>query len=117
MFYAIHITWRVRGFAGDNTMLPVVQLLSGIGLILMVSLRDPLRDTLMFQDFAQGIDRWAALALLAFSLFDYEREFEGLELCLARYERAAGRLRWQSSAPVRATAMRRSTCFSSSPWK
>jgi cell division protein FtsI/penicillin-binding protein 2/cell division protein FtsW (lipid II flippase) len=76
-FYAVHIVWRVRGFAGDNTILPVVHLLSGTGLILMVSLRDPLRDTLMFQDFAQGMILGCAF-LLACSLFDYEREFKGL---------------------------------------
>ena len=32
-------------------------LLSGIGLILMVSLRDPVRDNLLFVDFAQGVVR------------------------------------------------------------
>ncbi len=76
-FYLIHITWRVRGFGGDNSILPIVHLLSGVGLILMVSLRDPLRDTLMFQEFAQGLILGCAF-LLAFSLFDFEREFKQL---------------------------------------
>ena len=39
---------------GDSTILPVLHLLTGIGLILAVSLRDPLRDTLEFRKFAWG---------------------------------------------------------------
>ena len=35
-------------FQGDATLLPALLLLSGIGFILSVSLRDPLRDTLEF---------------------------------------------------------------------
>ena len=45
----------LRGFRGDQTFLPATLLLSGIGLILMVSLRDPVRDNLLFVDFAQGV--------------------------------------------------------------
>jgi cell division protein FtsI/penicillin-binding protein 2/cell division protein FtsW (lipid II flippase) len=76
-FYAVHLVWRWKGFAGDEFMLPVIHLLSGAGLILMVSLRDPLRDTLMFQDFAQGAII-GCLILLICSLRDYEHEFRGL---------------------------------------
>ena len=53
-FWMVHIVWRIRRFRGDATILPAVQLLSGMGLILMVSLRDPLRDTLEFKKFAWG---------------------------------------------------------------
>ena len=53
-FYAVHLFWRIRQFTGDNLFLPVLLALSGIGLIVMISLRDPLRDTLMFRDFAEG---------------------------------------------------------------
>ena len=45
----------MRGFPGDQTLLPAILLLTGIGLILMVSLRDPVRDSLLFVDFAQGV--------------------------------------------------------------
>ena len=34
---------------------PILHLLTGTGLALMVSLRDPLRDTLAFADFAQSV--------------------------------------------------------------
>ena len=53
-FWLVHILWRIRRFRGDPTILPAVFLLSGMGFILMVSLRDPLRDTLEFRKFAWG---------------------------------------------------------------
>ena len=76
-FFAVHIAWRIRNFDGDNLILPILFVLSGLGLILMISLRDPLRDTLMFADFAQGVIA-GCIALFAFSLADYERSFSRL---------------------------------------
>ena len=76
-FYLVHAIWRARRFSGDNLLLPVAHVLCGIGLILMISLRDPLRDTLMFTDFAQGVAA-GCLALCAFSFIDYERHFSRL---------------------------------------
>jgi cell division protein FtsI/penicillin-binding protein 2/cell division protein FtsW (lipid II flippase) len=76
-FYVVHLVWRWKGFAGDEYMLPIIHLLSGAGLILMASMRDPLRDTLMFEDFAQGAVI-GCLLLLVCSLRDYEHEFRGL---------------------------------------
>ena len=73
-FWVVHIVWRVRQFRADGTLLPALQLLSGIGLMLMVSLRDPLRDTLEFKKFAWGCVAGCALLLLPlFKLFDYRR--------------------------------------------
>jgi cell division protein FtsW (lipid II flippase) len=54
-FWVVHLAWRARRFRGDGFILPALQLLTGIGLILMVSLRDPLRDTLDFKKFAWGV--------------------------------------------------------------
>ena len=71
-FFAAHIFWSLRGFPGDQTLLPAVLLLTGIGLILMVSLRDPLRDNLLFADFAQGVVIGCVL-LAALSALDYQR--------------------------------------------
>ncbi|MEI9973121.1 MAG: FtsW/RodA/SpoVE family cell cycle protein [Ignavibacteriota bacterium] len=71
-FLLVHIFWSVRGFRGDQFLLPVTMALSGAGLILMVALRDPVRDNLLFVDFAQG----AVLGCLlvgALSLLDYEK--------------------------------------------
>ena len=73
-FVAVHVFWSLRRFRGDQTLLPAALLLSGLGLILMVSLRDPVRDYLLFADFAQGAAMGCAL-LAAFSDLDYERLF------------------------------------------
>src|ERR1051326_5673325 len=73
-FYLVALVWRLRGSEGDRALIPALQLLSGIGFILMVSLRDPLRDTLEFHKFAIGVFVGCVLlALPAFSWFDYRR--------------------------------------------
>ena len=63
-FWIVHLCWRWRRFRGDPAILPALHLLTGIGLILMVSLRDPLRDTLEFQKFSWGVVLGCALLLL-----------------------------------------------------
>jgi len=73
-FYAVHLIWRWRRFAGDWMILPLIHLLTGLGLILMISVRDPLRDSLSFAEFSAGVLIGAAL-LLAASLLDYHRRF------------------------------------------
>ena len=71
-FLLVHIWWNVRGFRGDQVLLPVVMALTGAGLILMVSLRDPVRDNLLFVDFAQGAVG-GCVVLAALSGLDFER--------------------------------------------
>lgn len=63
-FWLVHIIWRIRRFRGDPSILPALFLLSGMGFILMVSLRDPLRDTLEFRKFAWGCVGGCILLLL-----------------------------------------------------
>ena len=76
-FWAVHLAWRWRRFRGDPAVLPALHLLTGIGLILMVSLRDPLRDTLEFKKFAFGVVAGcAALLLPLLKPFQY-RNFSG----------------------------------------
>ncbi len=53
-FYLVWLVWRARRFSPDPAILPALHLLTGIGLMLMISLRDPLRDTLEFTKFAWG---------------------------------------------------------------
>lgn len=73
-FYLVALIWGATRFAGDRSILAALHLLSGIGLILMVSMRDPLRDTLEFHKFAVGAAIGCLLlALPAFRLFDYMR--------------------------------------------
>lgn len=63
-FWVVHLAWRWRRFRGDPAILPALHLLTGIGLVLMVSLRDPLRDTLEFKKFAFGVAVGCATLLL-----------------------------------------------------
>src|SRR6185436_12436389 len=71
-FLGVHLFWRLRGFGGDPVLLPLLLLLSGLGLALMASVRDPLRDLLVFRTFAQGVVGGCLLLALA-SLADFER--------------------------------------------
>lgn len=71
-FWFVHFAWRLMNFRGDPVILPALQLLTGMGLVLMVSLRDPLRDTLEFRKFALGVlVGCAALLLPLFRAFQY----------------------------------------------
>ena len=54
-FYLVALVWRLKRFRGDAMFLPALQLLTGFGFLLMVSMRDPLRDTLEFHKFAIGV--------------------------------------------------------------
>jgi len=71
-FLLVHIYWSLVGFRGDQMLLPIVMLLTGAGLILMIALRDPVRDNLLFVDFAQGAVG-GCLLLAVLSSLDYER--------------------------------------------
>ncbi|MBV9158060.1 MAG: FtsW/RodA/SpoVE family cell cycle protein [Acidobacteriaceae bacterium] len=70
-FWLVHFAWRLRRFRGDPAILPALHLLTGIGLILMISLRDPLRDTLEFKKFA-----WGAVVGCASLLLPLLRSFQ-----------------------------------------
>lgn len=74
-FYAVHMYWRSVRFAGDNMLLPVMHLLSGLGLVLMISLQDPLRDTLRFSDFSLAVFLGCAVLALV-SSFNFERNLK-----------------------------------------
>lgn len=63
--------WYMRKLRPDPWLLPLVGALSGLGFTLMVSLRDPLRETLLFSDFATGIFV-GSLLLTALSVVDLQ---------------------------------------------
>jgi cell division protein FtsW (lipid II flippase) len=71
-FWAVHIFWSVRAIGGPQYVLPSVLLLSGVGMTLMITLRDPVRDTLAFSTFAQGVAAGCLVLALA-STIDYRR--------------------------------------------
>src|SRR5688500_5268491 len=69
-FWAAHLVrWRF-GAVGDPLLLPVVHLLTGLGMVAMLALRDPLRDTVAMATVAGGIGAgcaiWTALAFIDF---------------------------------------------------
>ena len=70
-FWMAHLLRRWRGAQDDPLVLPVLLMLSGIGLMSMIALRDPLRDTLTASTFANGIAGGLVL-LLAASEVDFE---------------------------------------------
>lgn len=74
-FFLVHIVWRWRRFRGDPAILPAMQLLTGIGFTLAVSLKDPLRDTLEFEKFAWGVAVGCCLLLLPLLRVFHVRNF------------------------------------------
>ncbi len=77
-FWVVHCGWRLRRFQGDQAILPALLLLSSLGLILMVSLRDPLRDTLEFKKFAWGAMLGCGILLFPLFRFFQYRNFSRL---------------------------------------
>ena len=73
-YSAVYVAWRMLRFNGERTLLLPIFLLTGIGLILMVSLRDPVRDSMIFIGFVQGVAGGCVL-LAPLSFVDYQRLF------------------------------------------
>ncbi len=71
-FYVAHAWLRFRRSTGDTQLLPLLHALCGIGFVMMVSLRDPVRDPMLFVRFAQGVAAGCFL-LAAAASFDFER--------------------------------------------
>jgi cell division protein FtsW (lipid II flippase) len=76
-FFAVALWWRLRGFTGDRALLIPLLLLTGAGLILMVSLRDPVRDNMLFVASAQGAIGGCVLLAIG-SFVDFRRAFGNL---------------------------------------
>ena len=70
-FWIAHFVRRWRRAEDDPLMLPILLLLSGIGLMCMLALRDPIRDTMPAETFAIGVAMGLA-ALVAAAEFDFE---------------------------------------------
>ena len=70
-FHAVALLWRLRGIRGDRLLLAAVHLLTGIGLAILVSRPDPLRDTLLFVRYVEtaalGLGVMAALSCIDFT--------------------------------------------------
>lgn len=70
-FWIAHAVRRWRRRDDDPVLLPVVMILCGIGMMTMLSLRDPLRDTMAIGTFCGGIVAGIAVLLMA-SEVDFE---------------------------------------------
>ena len=70
-FWFAHLFRRWRRRDDDPVLLPIVFLLCGVGLMAMLALRDPLRDTLAMETFAAGVAA-GVLALVVCSEIDFE---------------------------------------------
>jgi cell division protein FtsW (lipid II flippase) len=70
-FWVTHVARRLLGTTAEATVLPAMMLLTGLSLIAMMSLRDPLRDTHAAWSVAVGV-ALACVALTAISVVDFE---------------------------------------------
>ena len=71
-FWSAHaVRWWV-GSTGDGVLLPAVQLLTGLGFMAMLAMRDPLRDTIAASPFVAGV-AGGCLVLVAIGFVDFER--------------------------------------------
>ncbi len=64
-FYALHALRRLTQSTADPLLLPAVHVLCGLGLTLMIGLRDPVRDLLLATPFAWGVVLGSIVAMLA----------------------------------------------------
>ncbi|HEY3380567.1 MAG TPA: FtsW/RodA/SpoVE family cell cycle protein [Vicinamibacterales bacterium] len=71
-FYLAHAWLRLRRSAADPVLLPIVHVLCGIGFVMMVGMRDPLRDAAFYARFAQGT-LVGCLVLAAAAAFSFQR--------------------------------------------
>ena len=85
-FWLAHIVRAAIGTTGDAVLLPAVQLLAGLSLITMLSMRDPLRDTEAAWSVAIAVGL-ACAAMVAVSAIDFEnprfRFSTGIPLAIA----------------------------------
>lgn len=70
-FWIAHLVRRWRGAPDDPVVLPALLLLTGVGLMCMVALRDPIRDTLIALTFVDGLVAGLVVLVVA-SEVDYE---------------------------------------------
>ena len=70
--YGVHVFWFRRRFTGDAVLLPIVHLLTGVALMLMFSLPDPLRDIMRAQGFVVGV-AGGCLLMGAISQVDFQQ--------------------------------------------
>ena len=71
-FHGVSLLWRLRRVDGDRLLLAAAHLVTGIGLVMLVSRSDPLRDATLWVRFAESVLIGLSLAA-AFSFVDVGR--------------------------------------------
>lgn len=71
-FYLVAILWRVRGVDGDRLLLIAAHLLTAVGFAVLLGRPDPMRDTLLFVRYTEGVGIGLAM-MAAVSLLDFRR--------------------------------------------
>lgn len=54
-FWVVHFVWTICKFEGDNMILPLIMFLTGISILMMYAIQDPLQDTLRGDDTTLGV--------------------------------------------------------------
>ena len=71
-FYGVVLLWRVRAFHGDRLLLAAAHLLTALGFAALLTGADPLRDTLFFIRYTEGV--LVGLGMMgALSLVDFRK--------------------------------------------
>ncbi len=63
-FWVLYIALYVKNYRSDQFILPLIMFISGIGVMILYSIQDPLRDEI----YGSGMARYTALVLLAFAV-------------------------------------------------
>ena len=72
VIWTVALLWWVRGGAGDYVFLGLAHLLTAIGFAIVVSRSDPLRDTMLFVRYTQGVIA-GCVAFAAVSMLDFRK--------------------------------------------
>ena len=72
VIWMVALLWWVRGGAGDYVFLGLAHLLTAIGFAIVVSRSDPLRDTMLFVRYTQGVIA-GCVAFAAVSMLDFRK--------------------------------------------
>ncbi len=76
-FWLLHVVWRIARFGGDQVILPSLAALTGIGFLMMITLRDPFRDTELFVPFVQGV-LCGCVVMLVITQVEWQLHLRGL---------------------------------------
>lgn len=63
-FWCVHLFWKIRKFPADPFLLPILMMLTGVSMVTLLSIQDPLQDTAHAWQALQGV----IIGLLVFTI-------------------------------------------------